>query len=204
MIAVSAYDRRFFTDRVRGCSLQAPACWEPIRHADSRPCRRRSGIASARGRQAVRFPSMVTISTHRAHRVPRVSPDTAAGKNCESPTTCRYRPARPLDTQTGNGGVDERLHTSLELGQDGRIEIGKSRLKVAAVITHEPGVELGFLSGAPRLVLNAEDLAATGLLQPGSRVGYRLQIAGDSGTVDAYRTWAQSRLRTGQPHRRHP
>jgi putative ABC transport system permease protein len=99
--------------------------------------------------------------------------------------------------EPGTVWVDERLHTSLELGQDGRIEIGRSRLKVAAIITHEPGVELGFLSGAPRLVLNAEDLVATGLLQPGSRVGYRLQIAGDGGAVDAYRAWAQSRLQTG-------
>jgi len=99
--------------------------------------------------------------------------------------------------EPGTAWVDERLHTSLELGTDDSIGLGKSRLRVAAIVTHEPGVELGFLGGAPRLVLNAADVPATGLVQPGSRVSYRLHIAGDGESVDAYRAWAQSRLQPG-------
>ena len=57
---------------------------------------------------------------------------------------------------------------------------------------------LGFLSGQPRLMLNAADLAATGLIQPGSRVRYSLQIAGETAAVDAYRAWAAPRLAAGQ------
>ena len=99
--------------------------------------------------------------------------------------------------ERGTGWVDERLYTSLELGDDDRIGLGNSRFKVAAIVTHEPGVEMGFLAGAPRVVLNSADLDATGLVQPGSRVRYRLQVAGEAAVVDAYRTWAQPRLAPG-------
>jgi len=69
---------------------------------------------------------------------------------------------------------------------------------VAAIITQEPGVEMGFLSGAPRVLLNAGDLAATGLIQPGSRVRYRLNVAGSGDAVEQYREWARARLQPGQ------
>ncbi len=99
--------------------------------------------------------------------------------------------------ERGTVWVDERLYTSLELGEEDRIGLGNARFKVAAIVTHEPGVEMGFLAGAPRVVLNAADLDATGLVQPGSRVRYRLQVAGEAAAVDAYRAWAQPRLAPG-------
>ena len=110
-----------------------------------------------------------------------------------------FGPERRADSipERGTAWVDERLITTLELSVNDRIGLGKLQLRVAAIITHEPGVELGFLSGAPRLLLNAEDLSATGLLQPGSRVGYRLQVAGSDPAVNAYREWAQPRLQPG-------
>jgi putative ABC transport system permease protein len=99
--------------------------------------------------------------------------------------------------EPGTVWVDERLHTSLELAAGDSIGLGRSRLRVAAVITHEPGVELGFLSGAPRVILNAADVAATELVRRGSRVRYRLHVAGDDERVEAYRGWAQTRVPRG-------
>jgi len=99
--------------------------------------------------------------------------------------------------ERGTVWVDERLYTSLEVGEDDHIGLGNARFKVAAIVTHEPGVEMGFLAGAPRVVLNAADLDATGLVRPGSRVRYRLQVAGESATVDEFRAWAQPRLAPG-------
>jgi putative ABC transport system permease protein len=71
-------------------------------------------------------------------------------------------------------------------------------LQVVAIVTQEPGVAIGFLSGAPRVMMNSADLAATGLIQPGSRVGYSLQIAGEAAAVEAYRAWTAARLTAGQ------
>jgi hypothetical protein len=58
-------------------------------------------------------------------------------------------------------------------------------------------VALGFLSGQPRIMLNVDDLAATGLIQPGSRVRYSLQVSGETAAVDAYRAWLAPRLSAG-------
>jgi putative ABC transport system permease protein len=51
--------------------------------------------------------------------------------------------------------------------------------------------------------MNEADIAASGLLQAGSRVRYRLYVAdgavaGEAAAVDAYRTWAQARIGAGQ------
>jgi putative ABC transport system permease protein len=97
----------------------------------------------------------------------------------------------------GTVWVDERLTTSLEARPGDSISLGNARFRIAGIVTHEPGVEMGFLSGAPRVILNDADLASTGLVQPGSRVRYQLQIAGASAAVDAYRDWAQPRLPSG-------
>jgi putative ABC transport system permease protein len=94
--------------------------------------------------------------------------------------------------------VDERLYTGLDLNAGATVGVGASELRVAAIVTQEPGVALGFLSGQPRLMLNAADVPATGLIQPGSRVRYSLLIAGEAAAVDAYRAWVAGRLSPGQ------
>lgn len=100
--------------------------------------------------------------------------------------------------EPGTAWVDERLYTTLELAPGAGVGLGKRELRVAGIVTQEPEVAVGFLSGVPRLMLNAVDLAASGLIQPGSRVGYRLQVAGEPAAVEAYRAWAQERLQPGQ------
>jgi putative ABC transport system permease protein len=94
--------------------------------------------------------------------------------------------------------VDERLYTALDLGSGGGITLGRREFRVSAIITQEPGVEMGFLSGAPRVLLNAGDLPSTELIQPGSRVRYRLNIAGGDDALEQYREWARGRLQPGQ------
>ena len=48
--------------------------------------------------------------------------------------------------------------------------LGRAELEVAAVLTLEPERSANFFNIAPRLMMNADDVAATGLMQPGSRV----------------------------------
>ena len=86
----------------------------------------------------------------------------------------------------------------LELKRGDKIELGAANLTVAALITQEPDYSIGFINLRPRLLINAADLPATGLVQQGSRIGYRLLVAGDSGVVENFRTWAQSRLTLGE------
>jgi putative ABC transport system permease protein len=99
---------------------------------------------------------------------------------------------------TGAAWVDEKLMVRLELKRGDKIEVGAANLMVAALITQEPDYSIGFINLRPRLLINAADLPSTGLVQQGSRIGYRLLVAGDSGVVESFRSWAQSRLTLGE------
>ncbi|MEO7727085.1 MAG: FtsX-like permease family protein [Burkholderiales bacterium] len=98
----------------------------------------------------------------------------------------------------GTAWVDDRLLTRLNVKVGDTLAVGQLRLRVAAIVTQEPDSAIGFINSAPRVLMNETDAAATGLLQAGSRVRYRLYIAGETAVVDAYRAWAQSRIGPGQ------
>jgi putative ABC transport system permease protein len=98
----------------------------------------------------------------------------------------------------GTVWVDERLFTQLALALGDVVSLGAAEFRVAAILTHEPDSAIGFLSSAPRVYLNETDLPATGLVQPGSRIRYRLQLAGSDAKIEAYREWALPRLDPGQ------
>lgn len=98
----------------------------------------------------------------------------------------------------GTVWVDEKLYTRLQLKPGGVVEVGQSRLPVAAIITQEPDSAIGFINAGPRVMLNEADLAATGLVQVGSRIRYRVQVAGAAAAVEGYRAWVSARLAPGQ------
>ena len=90
--------------------------------------------------------------------------------------------------------ADERLMQRLGLQLGDEVGIGALHLRVAARVVRFVDQSVGFASFAPRVILNAADLQATGLVQEGSRIGYRLAVAGDAQQVADLRAWLQSRL----------
>ncbi|MCM2328230.1 MAG: permease, partial [Lysobacter sp.] len=78
------------------------------------------------------------------------------------------------------------------------IRVGNAPLRVDAVITREPDNVLDFFGIAPRVLMNEADLAATGLVQVGSRVSYRLLVAGDPRAVARYEEAMRPGLGRGQ------
>jgi len=98
----------------------------------------------------------------------------------------------------GTAWVDEKLMIGLSLKRGDRIEVGASRFAVDALITQEPDYSIGFLNLRPRVLINEVDLPATGLIQQGSRISYRLLVSGDSGEVEGFRKWAEQRLMLGE------
>lgn len=98
----------------------------------------------------------------------------------------------------GTAWVDERILSQLGVAVDEKIVIGNNNLSIAAIMTQEPDAAVGFINAGPRVMVNEVDLAATGLVQTGSRIGYRLQIAGSADAVDDYREWVVAQIRPGQ------
>lgn len=98
----------------------------------------------------------------------------------------------------GTVWLEPRLMTQLALRVNDTLSLGAAQFRVAAVLVQEPDRGGDFFSIAPRLLMNLRDLPATQLLQAGSRVSYRLQVAGAAQAVENFRAYLTTRLGPGE------
>ncbi|TNF95877.1 MAG: FtsX-like permease family protein [Gammaproteobacteria bacterium] len=96
--------------------------------------------------------------------------------------------------QSAHIWVDRRLLNVLELQPGADLQLGRQDFKISAVIEHEPDRGGNFFALAPRVMMGDSDLQATGLIGPGSRIKFRLLLAGSSETLERYRSWLKPRL----------
>lgn len=96
-------------------------------------------------------------------------------------------PEQPLAAAPprGEAWVDPALLEALQLQPGDPLLLGDATLTITRLIVVEPDRGAGFMSFAPRVMFNAADLDATGLIQPASRVTYRLAVAGTGSRGDA-------------------
>ena len=102
-------------------------------------------------------------------------------------------PTRGVPAQ-GQAWVDPSLLEALALRRGDTLLLGDSALRITELIALEPDRGTGFMSFAPRVLINAADLPATGLVQPASRISWRLALAGPEPAVQRYRAWAEAEL----------
>ncbi|OGB02074.1 MAG: ABC transporter permease [Burkholderiales bacterium RIFCSPHIGHO2_12_FULL_69_20] len=95
----------------------------------------------------------------------------------------------------GTVWVEAGVLDALQLGPGDPLLLGDQRFTIARLISYEPDRGAGFLGFAPRVMLHADDLAATGLVQPGSRVTYRLMLAAPTSSRGAADTGVREFLR---------
>ncbi|TDI77798.1 MAG: FtsX-like permease family protein [Betaproteobacteria bacterium] len=98
----------------------------------------------------------------------------------------------------GSVWVGVKLATRLILNKGDTIEVGAAHLTVASLVTQDPNYSIGFINLGPLVLINAIDLPATGLIQKGSRITYRLLVRGDAASVKTLRNWIQSHLALGE------
>ncbi|MBN3857330.1 ABC transporter permease [Paraburkholderia sp. Ac-20340] len=94
----------------------------------------------------------------------------------------------------GTVWVDDELLDALKLHVGDTVRVGTRSLSVGAIITRELDRGFSFVNFSPRLMLNAADLPSTGLTGYGSRVTYRLLVAGADPAVAQFATWAHARV----------
>ncbi|MEO1765890.1 ABC transporter permease [Thiobacter aerophilum] len=98
----------------------------------------------------------------------------------------------------GTVWADARLMGALNLVPGNVIEVGRKALTLVAVLEREPDRAGDFFNIAPRLMMNEGDLPATGLITVGSRIRYRLLVAGQPRAVAAYRRAIEPKLARGE------
>ncbi len=98
----------------------------------------------------------------------------------------------------GTVWVDPALLGALNLKLGDTLLLGDASLRIAQSIVNEPDRGTGFASFAPRVLLNQADLPKTGLVQPASRVNYRLAVAAPTDApVKQFVDWADAQVKSG-------
>ena len=98
----------------------------------------------------------------------------------------------------GSVFVDESLAQALGLKLGDTLALGNARFTIDRFILMEPSRGASFVNFAPRLMLSIDDLPATGLVRPGSRISHGLLVAGEAQAVSEFQDWLQPRLGAGQ------
>ena len=92
----------------------------------------------------------------------------------------------PTDDVPAPGEVwlDSRLFPALGVALGGVVEVGLAELTVTRVLVTEPDRGGSFFDLGPRLLMNIGDVPATEVVQPGSRIGYRLLLRGPEADLE--------------------
>jgi len=99
----------------------------------------------------------------------------------------------------GTVWIEPSLAKKLDLKLGDEVSVGDSQFKVAALLLQEPSRGGDMFNIAPRLLMNSADVAATGLIQFGSRVKYQLLVASaDTPSIVQFADWLKPQLARGE------
>ncbi|CAM8667161.1 COG3127 Predicted ABC-type transport system involved in lysophospholipase L1 biosynthesis, permease component [Comamonadaceae bacterium] len=198
----------FFADRLQG-GLQRDARQllggDAVISSDNKPPAAFEERARALGLQVVHtlgFPTMARASDAQGGAAKLVALKTVeAGYPLRGTLRISPSPDTP-DTPTkdipapGQAWVDAALLDAIGIQVGDPILLGDVQLKVGAILVIEPDRGGGFMNFAPRVMLNEADIAATGLIQPASRLSYRMAVAGPEAAVKTYVEWADAQVKS--------
>lgn len=98
----------------------------------------------------------------------------------------------------GSVWLDSRLFPLLGVEIGDSVVIGEAAFRVTAAARTEPDQGSSFYGFGPRVIMHYDDIPATGVVQPGSRVEYRQLYAGDKDDVERFALWVEPQLIDGQ------
>lgn len=192
-----------FADRVRQALSQQAASLlgADLRISSTRPFspeyRKLAEMHGLRVAESRTFPSMVShqdqVTLAEIQSVPAGYP--LRGKLDINDGTTHVATGIP---HAGSVWVDERLMRRFDLHIGDELGVGQRRFVVSARIVKDIDQSVGFASFSSRVLMNEADVAGTGLLQEGSRIAYRLMIAGEPAPISALRMALKEMLASGE------
>ncbi|HLR16374.1 MAG TPA: FtsX-like permease family protein [Alcanivoracaceae bacterium] len=90
--------------------------------------------------------------------------------------------------------LEAALFNKLGLQPGDTLSIGESTLVASHVLTQDPAQNSGIGAFQPRAIMHSQDLAATNIIQPGSRIQYRQLWLGDNEAIKRYQTLLEPML----------
>jgi len=99
----------------------------------------------------------------------------------------------------GEVWISERLIPLLNIQMGDMLEVGQANLKATKILVAEPDAATGFSAFGARVLMNIADIERSQVIQPGSRVRYKLLVAGDEADVALFANWVDT---NDSPHER--
>ncbi|KDN27196.1 ABC transporter permease [Vibrio fortis] len=93
--------------------------------------------------------------------------------------------AQQTNVKPGELWLDERIFSQLEVTIGDNVTIGDADLTITGRITQEPGLSFNPFQQMPAVLIHSSDIDATGAIQPGSRVSFRLFLNGEDSDLQA-------------------
>ncbi len=115
----------------------------------------------------------------------RAQPDSPAAETHEIPAP-------------GEAWIEPQVLTALKLTLGSTVTVGEKALRLTRLIADEPDRRGDLYSLSPRIIINRADLAATGVIQPGSHVHHYALFSGQPAALQQLKNWLKPRLQTGQ------
>lgn len=155
--------------------------------------------AGLRMASALEFPSMVMVGEHgQLAEIKAVSPGyPLRGALAIAPAPFAAADATATLPASGTVWMEARLTQLLDIQVGQEVAVGERRFAVSAILAQEPARGGDLFSIAPRLLMREDEVAATGLIQFGSRIQYRLLLAGETQQVTHFAAWARARAEAG-------
>jgi len=98
----------------------------------------------------------------------------------------------------GSVWVEQKLLSVLSINLGDAIEIGIESFNVAGIVTQIPDASFSVFTNGPAVIMNEADVNSTELIQPGSRVGYRILFAGELDDIEAFEEWVKPQINETQ------
>ena len=136
--------------------------------------------------QTIVFPSMATVGTQSKLASLKVVSATypLRGSLQVSPQPASTTPP------AGSVWVDPAMLNALQAKVGDRMSLGDKTFLIGGILERELDRGAGFMNFAPRVMMSLDDLPDTGLIGLGSRVTYRLLLAGNDEAISDYEKWA--------------
>ncbi|MEN4982002.1 ABC transporter permease [Acinetobacter modestus] len=108
---------------------------------------------------------------------------------------------REKSIQQGEVWLSPRAIDLLKVKVGDQVAIADGKFKVTGIIEHDSNQELGFSGFSPTVIIHQADIAKTNAIQVGSRIDYRLLIAGEPKQVETFKTiFKQETKLEADPH----
>ena len=189
--ALAQESHRFLAaDRVVRSGSEAPAAW--LEEARGR------GLGTA---QVLTFPSMVYAGEE--GMVLASVKAVSSGYPLRGELRYSEQPFGQVQVATGGPAagtvwLDSRLFPLLGVSIGDTVSVGEASFRIAAAARTEPDQGGSFLGLGPRVLMHYDDIAATAVVQPGSRVEYRQLFAGEPPAMERFERWLAPQLEEGQ------